>query len=85
MCKDGIEDCTTLDPVYIWVDPGWAERMLLVSAFPAFIAGAAIVAGLARLGISELSTFTVSIPVLIFAWFYFVGWVIDRWRYKRSP
>ena len=84
-CEDGIEDCTTWDPVYVWVDPGWVERILVVSAFPAFVVGAAIVGGLARLGISKLSTFTVSIPVLIFAWFYFVGWVIDRWRYKRSP
>lgn len=84
MCKDGIEDCTTWNPVYIWVDSGWAEKALVVSAFPALVVGAAIVRRFARLGISELSTFTVSIPVLIFAWFYFVGWVIDRWRRRRA-
>jgi hypothetical protein len=70
--------------VYIWVDPGWAEKTLVVSAFPAFVVGAAIVGGLARLGMSEVSTFPVSVPVLIFAWFYFVGWLVDRWRYKRA-
>ena len=83
-CKDGIEDCTTWDPVYIWVDPGWAERTLVISAFPAFVVGAAIVSGLARLGVSEVSTFILSIPVLIFAWFYFVGRLVDLWRYKRA-
>ena len=83
-CQDGIEDCTTWDPVYIYVDPGWAEKTLMVSAFPAFVVGATIVSGLARLGISEVSTFTVSIPVVIFAWFHFVGWLVDRWRYKRA-
>jgi hypothetical protein len=83
-CKDGIEDCTTWDPVYIWVDPGWMEKALVISAFPAFIVGAGLVGGLARVGISEVSTFTVSMPVLIFAWFYFVGWLVGTWRYKRS-
>ena len=29
-CKDGIEDCTTWNPVYIWVDSGWAEKALVV-------------------------------------------------------
>jgi hypothetical protein len=83
-CQDENKDCSTWDPVYIWVDPGWAEKTLVVSAFPAFVVGAAIVGGLARLGMSEVSTFPVSVPVLIFAWFYFVGWLVDRWRYKRA-
>jgi hypothetical protein len=51
---------------------------------PAFVVGAAIVSGLARLGVSEVSTFILSIPVLIFAWFYFVCRLVDLWRYKRA-
>jgi hypothetical protein len=83
-CQDENKDCSTWDPVYIWVDPGWAEKTLVVSAFPAFVVSAAIVGGLAGLGMSAVSTFPVSVPVLIFAWFYFVGWLVDRWRYKRA-
>jgi hypothetical protein len=25
----------------------------------------------------------ISMPVLIFAWFYFVSWLIDRWIFQR--
>ena len=82
--QDGIEDCTPWDPVYIWVDQGWAETTLVISAFPAFVVGAAIVTGLARLGMSEVSAFILSIPVVVLAWFYFVGWLIDLWRYRRA-
>jgi len=26
----------------------------------------------------------VSMPILIFCWYYFVGWLIDRWSYRRK-
>jgi hypothetical protein len=53
-CQDENKDCSTWDPVYIWVDPGWAEKTLVVSAFPAFVVSAAIVGGLAGLGMSAV-------------------------------
>jgi hypothetical protein len=70
--------------VFIWVEPGWFAKSLMLSAFPAFVFGAAVVHGLGRLGISEVSSFMVLMPLLIFAWFYFVGWLVDRSRFKRS-
>jgi hypothetical protein len=26
----------------------------------------------------------VSMPILIFAWYYLVGWLIDRWSHNRK-
>ena len=43
----------------------------------------AIVHGLGRLGVSEIASFMLTIPVFIALWFYSVGWLLDRWRYKR--
>jgi hypothetical protein len=55
----------------------------MLSAFPAFVVGGLAVGGLGRLGISEFSTFMLLMPVLIVAWYYFVGWLLDRWLGKR--
>lgn len=71
------------EPTYIWVDPGWLEKALVISALPAFLLGAVLVRGLARLGVSELGSFMSIMPVLIVAWFYAVGWSLDRWQHRR--
>jgi hypothetical protein len=39
---------------------------------------------LSNLGIDEVLTFMVSMPILIFAWYYLVGWLIDRLSHKRQ-
>ena len=82
-CKDSTENCLATDPIYVWVDPGWLAKCLILSALPAFLVGAGIVRSLARVGVSEVTSFMISMPLLIFAWFYFVGWLLDRWRQKR--
>ena len=84
-CKNGEENCVSWDPPYILVEPGWGEKVLLLSALPAFAISAGIVRILARLGISEVPTFFVSMPLLVFAWFYPIGWLLDRWRHKGNP
>lgn len=71
------------EPMDVWVDPGWLARCHVLSALPAFVVGVGIVRGLGRLGVSEVISFMISMPLLIFAWFYFVGWLLDRWRQKR--
>jgi hypothetical protein len=53
-------------------------------ALPAFLATAGIVGGFARLDVSEITSFFVSMPFLIVAWFYLIGWVFDRWHGKRK-
>jgi hypothetical protein len=56
----------------------------LISALPAFVIGIAIAKEVGRLGVSELVTFMATIPLLIFAWDYALGWTIDRLVYKRQ-
>lgn len=77
------EECVG-EPQYIWVDPGWIERALTLSAFPAFLIGIPVVRGLSHMGVSELLSFMITMPLLILAWFYTVGWLLDRWQFKRS-
>jgi len=56
----------------------------MLSALPAFVVGTAVVRALAHLGVSEVWSFMIVMPLLILAWFYFVGWLTDRWVHKRS-
>jgi hypothetical protein len=68
----------------MWVTPGLLDRLLVYSALPAFLAGAAIVISLSKRGVDEVLTFMVSMPILLFGWYYFVGWLIDRWSHRRA-
>jgi len=81
-CKSENLGCAW-EPNWIWIDSGYLDKALMLTALPAFAIGAIAVGGLAHLGISEVWTFAVAMPLLIFAWFYFVGWLIDRW--VRNP
>jgi hypothetical protein len=83
-CKDSVEKCAGWTTEFIWVHPGWIAKSLMLSAFPAFVLGLVIVRGLGRFGFSEVTSFMVLTPPLVFAWYYFVGWLIDRWNYKRQ-
>ncbi len=65
------------------VDPGWLAKFLMLSALPAFVVGGLAVGGLGRLGFSQVSSFMFLMPVLIFAWYYVVGWLLDRWSHKH--
>ena len=66
------------------VDPGYLSNVSFFSGVPAFLASMVIAAALSRLGISQVLTFMISTPILLFAWYYFLGWLLDRWR-RRSP
>jgi hypothetical protein len=82
-CQDNKENCAQWEPSYQRVRPGLLDKLLVISALPAFLAGAAIVIGLSNLGIDEVLTFMVSMPILTVAWYCPVGWLIDRWNHKR--
>jgi len=82
-CKEGPENCVTWELRSVWIDPGLLAQGLEYSALPAFILGGFVTIGLGRLGINEIWTFMLTMPVLVFAWYYFVGWLIDRWTRKR--
>ena len=83
-CPSGVPDCSSGESPNVKIAPGWLEKSLVVSAFPAFLAGFAIIAGLSKVGINEVLTFFVSMPMLLFAWYYFVGWLIERWIRRRA-
>jgi hypothetical protein len=82
-CKDGRTNCVEWDPVEIWVDPGVLTLALGLSSFPAFSIAGLIVHGLAKLGVSEVLTFMTAVPILIAAWYYLIGLLLDRWRRNR--
>jgi hypothetical protein len=82
--KNALENCAAWDLNSIWVDPGWLVIAFAVSAFPAFFVGMIIVRALRLLGISEILSFMIDMPLLIFAWYYFIGWMIDRRMKKQT-
>jgi|HubBroStandDraft_4_1064222.scaffolds.fasta_scaffold120281_2 hypothetical protein len=66
------------------ITSGLLDKILVFSALPAFIVGLFVVVVLGNLlGISQVSSFMALMPVLIFAWYYFVGWLLERWIRKR--
>ena len=81
---DGSVNCAVTEPMSICVYPGWLARTLFLTAFPAFLLGVAIVDGLGRVGVSQVWSFMLSMPLLISVWFHFMGWLLDRWLYRRS-
>jgi hypothetical protein len=57
------------EPKWIWIDPGYFAKSLMLTALPAFTLGAIAVRGLALLGVSEVWSFGAVMPLLVFAWF----------------
>jgi hypothetical protein len=82
-CREAESDCASWDPASLWISPGLATDLLILTALPAFVVGMLVVRGLGRMGVSEVWTFMVSMPLLIGAWYYAVGWLIDRRKDKR--
>jgi hypothetical protein len=56
----------------------------MLSAIPAFVVGMGFVRTLGHHGVNEVSSFMVVMPVLVAAWDYAVGYLIDRWMCKRQ-
>ena len=74
-CKPDDSTCSEWETVSIWIDPGWPARVLIISALPAFVIGRIAVHALGKLGVSELTTFMISVPILMFGWYYLVSWL----------
>jgi hypothetical protein len=83
-CKEGQENCVTWDLRSRIVDPGLLTELLILSGLPAFLIGAVILSGFGHLGINQIWAFMISMPLLLFAWYYLLGWLVDRWRLKRQ-
>jgi len=85
-CGSANEGCVGWDirTIDSWPHPTWLERLFALSALPALVTASGITIGLGRLGTNEILSFMISMPLFSFAWFYFIGWLLDRRRYKRS-
>ena len=83
-CQDSKENCSRWELRSIWVDPSFAERFLMLSALPAFVVGGLAVRGFGTIGINQVWSFMLLMPVLICAWYYLIGWLLDRRISKRS-
>jgi hypothetical protein len=83
-CKDDPDHCASWDVSSPRAAPGWLDKVLVVSAFPAFLAAFALVLAFGRQGTSEVLIFMVVMPTFLFGWYYFIGRLIERWFYKRA-
>jgi len=84
-CTNATASCTSWDLETIYVDPGWLARSLMISALPAFLVEVVVLVGLKHLGVNQVFGFMISMPLFIWTWYYFIGWLIDRRRRKLTP
>ncbi len=82
-CTEVDDNCASWEPHAI-EDPGWLTRALILSAFPTFLVGIPLVRVLGRHVASEIWSFMVLMPLLIAAWYYVVGRLLDRWIYGKA-
>src|SRR5215467_7598835 len=80
--KDDPQNCSSWDVSSPRVAPSWLDKILVVSAFPAFLAAFALVLDFGRQGISEVLVFMVVMPTFLFFWYYFIGRLMERWFRK---
>jgi hypothetical protein len=57
--------------------------VLVATGLPAFVASSAIVLLLGHFGVSEVWSFFSITPILIGAWYFLIGCVIDRRRLRH--
>lgn len=84
-CKNNANNRNLIcrDTEYVIVHPSPIEKFFMISTLPAFLLGLLAVLELARFGINEVVSFLSLMPVLIAAWYYLVGWILDHWIQKR--
>jgi hypothetical protein len=71
-CAD-TPNCVQFDLPFLSLESGLVAQVFMISAFPAFLIGKAIARAMARAGVSEVTTFMIVMPVLIFAWYCLVA------------
>lgn len=81
-CNAAVQDCGW-ELRAAWIEPAYYDESFVLAALPAFILSTLTVSRLSRLGINEVWSFAISMPAYTFAWFYLVGWLIERWLSKR--
>jgi hypothetical protein len=82
-CKDGTENCSEWGSESI-VDPGVLGMALVVSALPAFFLDLLIVHAFRLMGLSDVYTFMISMPLLLGGWYYLLGRLVERLACKST-
>jgi hypothetical protein len=59
-------------------------NLLIFTGLPGLLAGASIVALLSWMGVNQIWSFFVSMPVFLTAWYYLLGWLLDRRRWRKQ-
>jgi hypothetical protein len=77
-CEGGSKNCGSWDLCAIYVDPGFLVEAFMLLSLPAVLVVELVVAELGRFGVNEIWSFMIAMPPLLFAWYYFVGTLIDR-------
>jgi hypothetical protein len=81
-CNLYAADCADWD-FFIDVRPSLLARSLMLSGLPAFLVSFLITSGSRRLGVSELTSFFYSVPVLLLAWYYLLGRLFEYWSARN--
>lgn len=82
-CNNSDPTCSEVDFTTMWVDPGWLSNLVVLTAAPAFALGGVLLWLLGKLGVSQVFSFFAFTPFLILAWYYLLGWLLDRRRERR--
>jgi hypothetical protein len=82
-CPQG-QECVAWDPISIWSTPGPLMNLLIFTGLPGLLVGALIVSLLSRMGVNEIWSFFVCMPVTLSAWYYLIGWLLDRRRWQKQ-
>jgi hypothetical protein len=80
-CEAGTGNCGRWDLRAIYVDPGLLVEAFIWLSLPTFAVTTVVVFGLGRLGVNEIWSFMVATPPLLFAWYYFIGMMVDHTRH----
>lgn len=83
-CKDKDAKCAQEKFPETKIAPDWPDKILVFTAFPAFLTGFGAVMALSLAGIDEVFSFMIVMPILIFGWFYFIGLLLDAWIARLS-
>jgi hypothetical protein len=78
------ESCFVWEDLAIYRHPSNAERVFVLLDFPAMIVGMFVSFMLGRIGVNEIWTFMISIPLLTAAWCFLVGRILDRRIFQRE-
>ena len=81
-CNPYGADCADWD-FFIDVHPSLLARSFMLSGLPAFLVSFLITGGLHRLGVSEVTSFFYSVPILLLAWYYLLGRLFEYWSARN--